>query len=232
MTDIIHGSPLTTDSGLTIKPRRLSLAASAARTRKRYAAERRFRLIGLAAVCTALGLLGLLLFTIVAQGYTAFVQSTIRLPVELSAEEIDPDGAGDPAVLARANYAGLMNDALYRMFPEVEERRERRALRGLVSSGAAIDLQRQVMANPDLVGTTQELDLLAWTTSTSSSRASSTATPPRAIAGSRIRSSSGSISSTRKAGSRLPSTPGCSPTAIPASRRWPASGGRWSAPPG
>jgi phosphate transport system permease protein len=161
MTDIIHGSPLTTDSGLTIKPRRLSLAASAARTRKRYAAERRFRLIGLAAVCTALGLLGLLLFTIVAQGYTAFVQSTIRLPVELSAEEIDPDGAGDPAVLARANYAGLMNDALYRMFPEVEERRERRALRGLVSSGAAIDLQRQVMANPDLVGTTQELDLLA-----------------------------------------------------------------------
>ncbi|MEZ5934493.1 MAG: phosphate ABC transporter permease PstA [Alphaproteobacteria bacterium] len=133
----------------------------AARTKKRYAAERRFELMGLLAVLTALGLLAILLFTIVAQGYSAFWQTTIRLPVQLDQNEIDPDGTADPAVIARADYSGLINDALYKMFPDVEERRAKRTLRGLISNGAAIDLMHRVTANPDLIGGTLELDLLA-----------------------------------------------------------------------
>ncbi|NJO38144.1 MAG: phosphate ABC transporter permease PstA [Rhizobiales bacterium] len=163
MTDIADpGTGLSASSGgLVIKPRRLSPEASAARTKKRYAAERRFKAIGLAGVVIALGLLALLLFTIVSQGIGAFWQTTFTLPVELSAEEIDPEGTRDPQALSRADYAGILNDALYAMFPGVEDRRERRALRGLISNGASIELYEMVRDDPDLIGTTQELTILA-----------------------------------------------------------------------
>jgi len=163
MTDILDpGASLSsTANGTVIKPRRLSPEAIAARTKKRYAAEARFKAVGLGGVIIALGLLALLLFTIVAQGMGAFWQTTVTLPIELSEAEIDPDGTRDPAVLAKVNYASLVNDALYNMFPDVEERRARRALRGIMSKGAGIDVQRMVLADPSLIGTTQDITLLA-----------------------------------------------------------------------
>ncbi|MGI9452920.1 MAG: DUF3333 domain-containing protein, partial [Geminicoccaceae bacterium] len=161
MTDIADPGAAASSSGFVIKPRRLSAEEAAARTKRRYAAEARFRIIGLAGVVIALGLLALLLFTIVAQGIGAFWQTTITLPIEISEEAIDPDGNRDPAVLAKANYAGLVNDTLYAMFPDVEERRAKRALRGIMSKGAGIDLRRQVLADPGIIGTTQDVTLLA-----------------------------------------------------------------------
>ncbi len=157
MTDLAPSPPRP----LAIKPRRLSAAASALRTKRRYAKERRYRRIGLGAVCLSLGMLGVLLASIVARGYTAFVQTTIRLPIEFSAEVIDPEGSRDPAVLAKANYAKLIKSSLYQRFPEVEKRRDKKALRGLVSKGAAFDLRRMVLADPDLIGRSIEVDLLA-----------------------------------------------------------------------
>lgn len=148
-------------SALAIKPRRLSPSASAARTRKRYARERRYRLMGLGAVCLSLGLLAFLLLTIAGRGYTAFVQTTIRLSIELSAEAIDPDGSRDPKLLGKANYAKLINESLYQRFPEVEARRDKKALRGLISKAAAFDLRQRVLADPELIGQTLEIELLA-----------------------------------------------------------------------
>lgn len=157
MTDISQ-SPL---AATVIKPKRLTPEASAVRTSQRYARERRYRLIGLGAVLLSLGLLVLLLLTIFAQGYTAFVQTTIRMPITLSADLIDPDGTGDAKVIGKANYAKLINETLYARFPDVSERREKKALRGLVSKGAALDLRKMVLADPDLIGQTLEFDLLA-----------------------------------------------------------------------
>jgi phosphate transport system permease protein len=158
MTDIVRtvGAP-----DLTIRPRRLTPEQSAARTRQRYRAERRFRAIGLAAIVIALGLLVLLLTTIVLQGYKAFVQTTIRLDITFDESVIDPDGSRNPETLARASYAQLVNDALYEMFPEVEGRTDRRTLRGLMSSGAALQLRNMVVDDPGLIGTAREIWLLA-----------------------------------------------------------------------
>ncbi|MEM7021998.1 MAG: phosphate ABC transporter permease PstA [Pseudomonadota bacterium] len=158
MTDIAQTPSVT---GVTIRPRRLSPEDAAARTKRRYAAERRFRVVGLMGILIALGLLVLLLTTIVAQGYTAFVQTTIKLDIAFDQAVIDPDGKLDPKALAGANYASLINQALFEAFPNVEGRTNRRALRGLMSSGAAQELQQMVLADPSVIGTTQEVWLLA-----------------------------------------------------------------------
>ena len=58
---------------------------SAARVKRRYAAERRFQLYGLIAISAAIGMLGLLLFSIVAKAYPAFTQTYIALDIVFDA---------------------------------------------------------------------------------------------------------------------------------------------------
>ena len=122
---------------------------------KRYRKERRFRRFGLAAIVASLLFLVLLLGSIGAKGWTAFQQTHIRLDVFF-----------DPAVLdvknlATANYADLVKSAVYVLFPQVESRQDKRLLAKMVSGGAAFELQRMVMSNPELIGTTKPLWVIA-----------------------------------------------------------------------
>ena len=134
--------------------------AAVQRLRKRYAAERRFKYYGIAAVIVALGMLAFLLISITAQGYTAFVQTEAALEIAFDEETIDPQGTRDPAVLSGANYQRLISQALYDLFPDVTDRRGRSALRRLVSAGAQYELRDLVVGNPDLIGTTQTVPIL------------------------------------------------------------------------
>ena len=131
----------------------------AARLRKRYAAERRFKLYGVAAIGIALGMLAVLLASIVSQGYTAFAQHDLALEIYFDPAEIDPQGTRDEAVISGANYAALARQSLQAVFPEVESRTERRRLNSIVSNGAGFELRQMVMDNPDLIGTRQTVRL-------------------------------------------------------------------------
>ncbi len=125
-------------------------SAAVRRLARRRAAERRFRLYGMAAVGAALGLLVLILGGIAADGVSAFRQAEIRLPVTFEAEAVD---AGD--------YGILVKHAFKALFPEVRGRKAKRALYGLASQGAARALRRMVEADPSLKGTTREVWLPA-----------------------------------------------------------------------
>ena len=129
--------------------------------KRRYRNERIFRMLGLGAVIVGLAFLGFFFFTLIGNGYTAFEQTRFLLDVDLAAAAIDPDGTRDPEILARANYQGLARNAVDALFPEVTERRERRELYAMLSAGAGFELRDRVLGNPDLIGTTQSLWLLA-----------------------------------------------------------------------
>ncbi len=128
---------------------------SPARLARRRAAERRFRLYGLGAVFTGAAILLLLLGTIVANGYTAFFQTEIVLEIEFDPETIDPDGTRDPEILRFANYQTLVHRAMQAQFPEVTERRAKRTLVRMISSGAGLTLQNMVLSDPGLIGGSQ-----------------------------------------------------------------------------
>jgi phosphate transport system permease protein len=127
----------------------------------RYRRERLFRGLGLAALAVGLAFLGFFFYTLVSTGYTAFVQTRIRLDVDFAAQQIDPDGTRDPAVLRRANYQALIRNALDMRFPNVTSRGQRRQLYALMSPGAGLELRDRVLARPSLIGTSQTLWLLA-----------------------------------------------------------------------
>lgn len=130
---------------------------SEARLRKRYRSERRFQIFGALAIGIAAAVLLILLGRIVTEALPAFSQNYVELQVELPREEIDPDGTDDPAVLARASYGTLINNALYERFPNVSGRTDRRALRALVSSEASETLRDAVLADPSIIGTTHSV---------------------------------------------------------------------------
>lgn len=128
---------------------------------KRKRSERRFRLTGLLAILTALTLLAILLFSIVSKGYSAFVQTTITLDITFTESIIDPNGKMDPAELRTANYAKLVQNALREKFPDVKGRRDLRKLFSLVSNDADSALREMVENDPDLIGKTVSVDLIA-----------------------------------------------------------------------
>ena len=149
MTDAIMNSKPDTEI------RRPMLSAD--RLKKRYAAERRFRMYGLGSIIAAGLMLVFLVGSISGTGYTAFLQTYIKLNISFDPEYLDPAGTGDLAQLETADYGGMIKKNLRSNFPEVTSRGDRRKLYSFVSPNAGFDLRTMVIENPSLVG--QSLDL-------------------------------------------------------------------------
>jgi phosphate transport system permease protein len=125
--------------------------------KRRQAAEKRFRVYGQLAILLGMVFLSLLFVSIIGNGYTAFAQTYVKLPVHLDAAEIDPAGARDAETLNTADYAGLVKATLREMFPAVTERGDRRELYSIISTGAGFALRDMVLENPALIGSRQEV---------------------------------------------------------------------------
>ncbi len=129
------------------------------RLRRRHAAERRFKLYGIAAIAIALLVLVVLLASIASKGASAFLQSHVHLEIDFDPEVIDPTGTREREALSGANYTALVKRALEHEFPDVEGRRAKRNLAGLVSSGAGFELRRMVLDDPSLIGRSEVVSL-------------------------------------------------------------------------
>ncbi|MER9525224.1 phosphate ABC transporter permease PstA [Mesorhizobium sp. M0292] len=154
MTDI----PLDTMAGAVARPRRdIGLKA-------RYAAERRFRIYGVIAISVGLAFLAIMLITIVSKGYTAFWQTTVTLPITFDEKVIDPSNkrATDPNVLIKANYPKLAENALVaKLGIDPANKPMMLKLKGFLSEGARVQLRDIVSADPSVIGTTRDVDILA-----------------------------------------------------------------------
>jgi phosphate transport system permease protein len=121
---------------------------------RRYAAERRFKAYGIGALSLGLFFVVVLFVSIVANGYSAFTQTRMKLDIGFAEQVIDPQGTREVQTLSRADYTRLVREALFELFPDVTGRGERRKLLSLVSSGAGFELRERVLADPQLIGTT------------------------------------------------------------------------------
>ena len=125
--------------------------------KRRYAAERRFRLYGLLSILAALLFLLFLFGAIISKGYMGFLQTRVLLPLTISTEYFEAGAPEDIEALRGANYNGMIKDAMRDLFPQVTKRGERRSLSRLISPGAADILRNKVMTDPGLIGSSMEL---------------------------------------------------------------------------
>ena len=143
-----------------------SLTATDARTARRNAAEKRFRLYGLAAVCFGVLALVVLLASILTNGASAFRQATIDVQVFLPEEKLDPSGERDPTVMNKVTtfgYAPLLRDGLIATLADagIETDLSDKEIGSLLSDESVAQLRNRVLANPELIGTTADVRALA-----------------------------------------------------------------------
>ncbi|MCK8462260.1 phosphate ABC transporter permease PstA [Aliiroseovarius sp. S1339] len=144
-----------------------SLLALDARTKKRNAAEARFRAYGIGAIAIGLLFLMVLITSIFAKGMGAFQQTFITLNVELSEAKIDKSGTRDLEAIKKITtfgYNPLIDAALAQALTDAaidNPFSKGKDLRKMLSSSAAADVRDFVIANPDRIGDTVEFHLLA-----------------------------------------------------------------------
>ncbi len=128
---------------------------------RRYRAERRFRAYGIISIAIGLAALAILFTDIIGKGHSAFFEHYIKLDITFNEQTLDIEDARDPEQLNYGNYDGIVREALKTRVPEVTERLQVRELSALMSIGAGYELRDLLRENPEWLGTTQTLWLLA-----------------------------------------------------------------------
>jgi phosphate transport system permease protein len=157
-----------TDATADLLPPPPSPEARAALTRRRYAAEKRFRLYGMAAVGIGIAALVFLLYSVLDRGIPAFGQTYIRAEIYLDPAVLDPSGNRDPeemkkvltfsyGPLIKASLTDLATDLAADGAPGITPE----LLAGMLSEGAPAQLRHYVLANPARVGETVAFEFLA-----------------------------------------------------------------------
>lgn len=142
-----------------------SLLEQTPRTKRRNAAESRFRFYGIAAIAAGLTMLLILVFTIFGKGTGAFQQTFITLQVELLESKLDKKGERnleDIKKVTTFGYAPIIKGAVAAAVAElgIETDLKPKDLAGILSKNAAAQLREYVIANPDQIGQTVEFRFL------------------------------------------------------------------------
>ena len=144
-----------------------SLYASDARTRRRNAAEKRFRIYGMIAVGIGLAFVVALLGVILVNGTRGFQQTYLTVPVYLDPAKLDKKGERkleDIKKVSTFGYSPLIDNAIQKILADrgidgtFEKPKEYRAL---LSASAAAQVRDYVLADPRVIGETVEFRLLA-----------------------------------------------------------------------
>ncbi|WP_107495884.1 phosphate ABC transporter permease PstA [Thalassobius sp. I31.1] len=136
--------------------------------RRRNAAEKRFRFYGLTAIAIGIVALIVLLSSVLSNGSGAFQQTYVTLSVHLPADKLDKQGNRDPEEMKSVStfgYSPLIRDAVVARADELgwvmPEGMKPKDMGALISKEAAAQLRNFVLANPDVVGSTIEIEMLA-----------------------------------------------------------------------
>lgn len=152
-----------TDATTDPKPIKSILEVDA-RTKKRNAAETRFKAYGIAAICVGVFFLIALLWAIIQNGTPAFTQAYVTLDVELLEEKLDKSGERDLDAIKKVStfgYKPLIQGALVSATDGMEREVTDKQLAKILSDSAAAQIRDFVIANPNRIGDTVEFRLLA-----------------------------------------------------------------------
>ncbi len=137
------------------------------RTKKRNAAEKRFRMYGVAAIATGIIFLIVLLFAILSNGLGAFQQTFISVPVYLDEAKLDKKGNRDIDDIKKVStfgYNPLIQKAVLKAVEDAgieTPLKKSKNMKALISASAAAQVRQAVIDNPALIGETVEFRFLA-----------------------------------------------------------------------
>lgn len=146
MTETATTYPSGKETGQAVR-RKTSLLKTDALTRRRNAAETRFKIYGVVAILIGLFFLVALLYAIFSNGLTAFNQTFVSIPVTLDREAVEK---AEASVVKTSGYNAMIDAALVAELERAGVATDMRPadLRKMLSSGAAAQIRSFVLANP------------------------------------------------------------------------------------
>lgn len=118
--------------------------------RRRKRKELRLKIYGVTAILISLLFLVSLLTSIISNGYTAFLQTQIKLPVYF-----------EESLVEKENYRKTIKNSLKAQFPDVSGRRNLRDLNVILSKDSPRTIEAIIKNNPELKGKTSDIMLIA-----------------------------------------------------------------------
>jgi len=118
---------------------------------QRSNAEIRFQSLGIISILVSLGFLAWLLITIFAGSLGAAKHVEINIPVNLSADKVDPNNIRD------ASFGSIIKSGLRSRFPDVKNRKDKKKLYNLISSESTFELRDIILKNPSILGGEQNI---------------------------------------------------------------------------
>ncbi len=144
-----------------------SLLVQTALMKRRNSAELRFKAYGIAAIAISLATLGIMLWTIIGDGVSAFYQAKLSFPMALTAETLDPEGNRNRDEMGKITTLGYNKVLAAALKAELDSKgiaidgQSEKDVADMISKDAAGDLRAMVLANPEIVGTTIDATVLA-----------------------------------------------------------------------
>ena len=155
-----------TDATQIPEKKSASLLQLDVKTRRRNAAETRFKAYGIMAISFGLLMLTILVFNIITRGADAFQQTFVTLEVELLSDNLDKKGNRDLEDIKKVStfgYAPLLKKAFEEKLVAagIETDQQSKKLVGILSKSAAAKLRNFVINNPNRIGDRVEFEFLA-----------------------------------------------------------------------
>ena len=128
---------------------------------KRAIKERLFKIFGLSAIIFSLSMLLILFTTIFSKGYSAFYQTRIKLDINFNEKLIDPIGTREIKTLTTADYSKLISQSLFKFLNIDKSHPKSSEIKSLISYNSFLTLRDRVLNDPDIIGKTKKINLIA-----------------------------------------------------------------------
>lgn len=133
----------------------------AAKLVKRHAAESRFRWFGRLSIGFGIACVLFLFTDIITKGIGAFTQTYVDVEITFSETELGLTPSSTEKEIKSASFGSFFKKSLRQQYPEITDRREKRQLYALFSSDMPLILRDMVIADPELIGTTKTITMIA-----------------------------------------------------------------------
>ena len=132
------------------------------RLKKRYAAEKRFKSLGIGAITISIFFVCLLLFKVFSTGSTAFVKTTIMTEVDFNKELLELGDVKKPTLkqIREAEFFDVTYKAATGLFPFKNDEEEK-SVKTLLSGNYEIEIKNYLLNNPSALGKKVTIELTA-----------------------------------------------------------------------
>ena len=138
-----------------------AVSKRAAVLKKRHAAEKRFQWFGRISVMFGMACVIFLFTDIISKGLGAFTQTYVNMEFTFDEEILGITAQSTPKEIKAASFGSFFKKSIRKQFPEISDRRQKRQLYALFTSDMPLILRNMVLDNPDIMGTTQEISMIA-----------------------------------------------------------------------